>query len=124
MILAGRKHQFDRIAQSVDERMNLGRQSAARSADRLRAVFFRAPALCWRARRIEASIIMYSLSASLANDLKRRSKTPLFAHRLKRWYTMFQSPKRAGKSRQGTPVRYLYRTASTNSRLSAALPPT
>src|ERR1700720_874291 len=40
MILAGRKHQFDRIAQSVDERMNLGLQSAARSADRLRAVFF------------------------------------------------------------------------------------
>jgi hypothetical protein len=47
MVLAGRKHEFDRIAQSVDERMNLGRQSAARSADRLRAVFFRAPALCW-----------------------------------------------------------------------------
>src|ERR1700732_1556275 len=46
---------------------------------------------------------MYSLSASLANDLKMRSKTPLFAHRLKRWYTMFQSPKRAGKSRQGLP---------------------
>src|ERR1700724_2838077 len=38
---------------------------------------------------------MYSLSASFANNLKMRSKTPLFAHRLKRWYTMFQSPKRA-----------------------------
>src|ERR1700730_4134201 len=47
MILAWCKHQFDRIAQSVDKRMYLGRQSAARSADRLRAVFFRAPALCW-----------------------------------------------------------------------------
>jgi MFS family permease len=34
------------IAQSIDERMNFGGQSAARSADRLRAVFFRAPALC------------------------------------------------------------------------------
>jgi hypothetical protein len=33
--------------QGVDERMNLGRQSAARSTDRLRAVFFRAPELCW-----------------------------------------------------------------------------
>ena len=30
----------------LDERVNLGRQSAARSADGLRAVFF-APALCW-----------------------------------------------------------------------------
>ena len=46
MLLAWREHQFDRIAQGVDERMNLGGQSAARSADRLRAVFFRAPALC------------------------------------------------------------------------------
>jgi hypothetical protein len=70
MVLAGRKHQFDRIAQSVDERMNLGRQSAARSADRLRAVFFRAPALCWWARTMVASIIMYSLSGALDNVLK------------------------------------------------------
>ena len=31
-----------------------------------------------------ASIIMYSLSGSLANSLNIRSKTPLFAHRLKR----------------------------------------
>ena len=31
-----------------------------------------------------ASIIMYSLSESLANSLNIRSKTPLFAHRLKR----------------------------------------
>ena len=31
-----------------------------------------------------------------------RSKTPLFAHRLKRWCTIFQSPKRAGRSRQGS----------------------
>jgi hypothetical protein len=39
---------------------------------------------------------MYSLSWSLANSLKIRSKTPLLAHRLKRWCTIFQSPKRAG----------------------------
>ena len=36
-----------------------------------------------------ASIITYSLSQSLANNLKIRSKTPLFAHRLKRWCTIF-----------------------------------
>jgi hypothetical protein len=40
------EHQFDRIAQSIDEGMDFGRQSAAGSADRLFAVFFRAPALC------------------------------------------------------------------------------
>ena len=46
MSLTWREHQRDRIAQGVDERVNFGGQSTARSADRLRAVFFRAPALC------------------------------------------------------------------------------
>ncbi len=45
--LPRREHQRDGVAKSVDEGVNFGRQSAARSADRLRAVFFRAPALCW-----------------------------------------------------------------------------
>jgi hypothetical protein len=46
MSLAWREHQRDGVAQGVDERVNFGGQSAARSADGLRAVFFRAPALC------------------------------------------------------------------------------
>jgi hypothetical protein len=46
MSLAWREHQLDGIAQGVDERVNFGGQSAARSTDGLRAVFFRAPALC------------------------------------------------------------------------------
>jgi hypothetical protein len=40
------EQQFDRIAQGIDEGMDFGRQSSAGSADRLFAVFFRAPALC------------------------------------------------------------------------------
>lgn len=44
--LAWRKHQRDGIAQGIDERVNFGAQSATRSADRLLAVFLRAPALC------------------------------------------------------------------------------
>jgi hypothetical protein len=44
--LSWRKHQFHGIAQRIDERVNFGAQSAARPADRLRAVFLRAPALC------------------------------------------------------------------------------
>ena len=44
--LPWREHQFDRIAQGIDQGMDFGRQSAAGSADRLLAVFFRAPALC------------------------------------------------------------------------------
>ena len=78
------EHHFDGIAEGIDQDMDFGRQSAARAAVRLLAVFFRAPALCWWARTIVASIIMYSLSWSLPNSLKMRSKTPLFAHLPKR----------------------------------------
>ena len=45
--LPRREHQFDWIAQGIDQGMDFGRQSAARSADGLLAIFFRAPALCW-----------------------------------------------------------------------------
>ena len=83
--LTRREHHLDRIAESIDQSVDFGGQSAARAADRLLAVFFRAPALCWWARTMVASSIMYSLSWSLANSLKTRSKTPLLAHRLKRW---------------------------------------
>jgi len=44
--LTRREHYLDGIAERVDEDVNLGGQSAAGSADRLFAVFFRAPALC------------------------------------------------------------------------------
>ena len=60
--LSRRQHQFDGIAQGINEGVDFGRQSAAGSTDRLLAVFFRAPALCWCARTMVASIIMYSLS--------------------------------------------------------------
>ena len=44
--LPGREHQLDGIAKGIDKRVDFGAQSAAGSADRLLAVFFRAPALC------------------------------------------------------------------------------
>jgi hypothetical protein len=47
MGLTWREQQVDGIAESIDERVDFGGQSAAGAADRLRAVFFRAPALCW-----------------------------------------------------------------------------
>jgi len=46
MVLPWRQHQVARITQGIDERVNFGGQSSTRSADRLRTVFFRAPALC------------------------------------------------------------------------------
>jgi hypothetical protein len=45
--LSWRENELDGIAESIDEGMNFRAQSAAGSADRLRAVFFLAPALCW-----------------------------------------------------------------------------
>ena len=60
--LSRRQYQFDWIAQGINEGMDFGRQSAAGSTDRLLARFFCAPALCWCARTMVASIIMYSLS--------------------------------------------------------------
>src|ERR1035438_5206025 len=57
----------NRVAQSIDRGMNLGAQSAFAASDGLvGAPFFIAPALCWRARTMVASIIAYSLSASAA----------------------------------------------------------
>src|SRR5271166_1326881 len=47
VILARAEHHLDRIAKGIDERVNLGGQSAAGSADGLRTAFFWAPALCW-----------------------------------------------------------------------------
>jgi len=44
--LTWRQHQIDGIAERIDKGVNFGGQSAARSTDRLLAVFFRAPALC------------------------------------------------------------------------------
>ena len=45
--LPRREPHLDWIAEGIDEGVNFGGQSAARSTDRLLAVFFRAPALCW-----------------------------------------------------------------------------
>src|ERR1700756_2024214 len=65
--LAAGQEEADRVAQCVDQGVDLGAQSTARAADRLvLAGFFWAPALCWWARTMVLSIIAYSLSASAA----------------------------------------------------------
>src|SRR5918994_3448485 len=78
-VSAGEAHR-QRIAQRIDDGVNLGRQSYARAADRfVRIPFFRAPALCWWALTTVASIMAYSLSGSSAKVLNRLSQTPLSA---------------------------------------------
>lgn len=59
--LAGRQGDRHRIAERIDDHMYLRRQSSSGSTDRL-APPFCAPALCWWARTMVESSIMYSLS--------------------------------------------------------------
>src|SRR3954462_14037611 len=114
-----------RVAERVDQGVNLRAQAAAAAPDRLVAApFLIAPALCWWARTTVLSIIAYSLSASPAKCRKTRSHTPVLAQRQKRVWTFFQAPNRSGRSRQGMPARYRYSTASTNKRSSLAVTPT
>lgn len=122
--LSAGQDQTQRIAQSIDASMNFRRQSTARSADRLIAtVFFGAPAACWCARTIVASMNNSSRSASPLSASATRAHTPPFSQRAKRTYIECQLPKSAGKSRHGQPVRAMKSTASTKRRLSAARPP-
>ena len=69
--LPGRQRQGNWIADGIDDCMNFGRQSTARTTDRLVfAFFFWAPALCWCARTAVESSIIYSVSASIDKVLK------------------------------------------------------
>ncbi len=65
------------IAQRIDRGVNLGTQPASAAPDGLlvRIPPF-APALCWWARTMVASIMAYSLSASCARASKTRCHTP------------------------------------------------
>lgn len=119
--LASRDAECQRVAQRIDDHVDFRREPAARATDGLVEIpFLSAPALCWWARTIVASIIAYSLSGSSAKALKRFSQTPLAAHREKRLWVLHQPPKRSGKSRQGDPTRNFQITASTKRRLPSS----
>jgi hypothetical protein len=82
--LACGEDQAQRMTEGIDSDMDFGTQAAARAADRLILSPPFAPALCWCARTMVASIMTCSKSGSLANSLNRRSHKPFLAHRLKR----------------------------------------
>lgn len=109
--------------QRFDQRMNLGARPSARPADRLITVFLAAPAACWWARMMVLSIKASSKSASPASSANTACHTCARDHLAKRLYTLFHAPKSCGRSRHGLPVRAIQSTASTNSRLSAAVRP-
>lgn len=121
--LARQQDEAHQVAQRVDPRHDLGRQSAARSADGLILSPPLAPVPFWWTRTMVASIIAYSKSGSSDKLSKSLSKTPFSAHRRKRRNTEFQHPNSLWRSRQGAPVRAIQKTASRNRRLFAAVRP-
>ena len=65
---------------------------------------------------MEPSTIEPVSSTSICRSRKTAAKWPLRAQFENRLYTLFQGPKRSGRSRQGRPVLVLYKTASMNRR--------
>src|ERR1700756_3039170 len=114
----------DGIAKSIHADVDLRTQAAARMPDPLiLAPPFFAPAACWCARTMVESMMRYSKSGNSINASKSRFQTPFFAHRRKRWNTLFQLPNSWGRSRHGAPARAIQSTASTNQRLSSPCRP-
>ena len=131
-------NEADQIAERIHKRHDLGGQAAARAPDGLTRSPPFAPVPCWCTRTMVPSTMTYSKSGSPDSAANSRSKTPLAAQRRKRRNTEFHDPYRAGRSRQGgvqqgpwpapqarvlnggAPTRAIHKTASRNSRLSAA----
>src|SRR5262249_42940231 len=127
-LLAGAEVDRHRQHQPADRRVDLGAPAAPALAQSLlglpaRAVgFFLAPAAWGWARMMVLSSTSHSRSSSW-NCPKSLAQTPLCAHRLKRFQTEFQLPKRSGRSRHGAPVLAIHKTASMNRRLFLAVTP-
>ena len=106
--LAAGQDQPDGIAQRIDAGMDLGGQSAPRAADRLIAtVFLGAPAACWWARTIVASMNNSSRSASPWRASATRCHTPYVSQRAKRTYTECQLPNSFGIPPRATGARHV-----------------
>ncbi len=101
----GGKWKADQVAQRICERQDLGGQVPARFADALIVSRpFASGCVRWTLT-IVPSMRAYSKPGSPDKVSKIFSKTPLSAHRRKRFQTENQFPKYAGRSRPGAPVR-------------------
>jgi hypothetical protein len=121
--LARQKDESGQVAKCVHKGHDFRGQASPRAANGLILSPPFAPVPCWWTRRIVPSAIAYSKSGSPDKALKIFSKIPFWDQRRKRRNAEFQHPKPAGKSRQGAPVRTIHKTASTKTRLSAAVRP-
>src|SRR5215831_12699937 len=122
-IVTGARGDYDRDPGPLVEtpEVNLSGKASSRTAQSLGClapVFFNAPAACWWARTMVLSInsCRAPVNLSSCNPAHNRRHTPLCSQRRNRLYTASQCPNSFGKSRQGTPVRARYKTASRNMR--------
>lgn len=122
-LLRTRQGKPDGIAEGINDAVYFGPESAARTTQSLRAVFFLAPAACWWARIAVLSSMTSSKSRSWLSASNRRAQTPFLAQRANRVNVECQFPSSEGKSRHGAPVRPIHNTASINKRLSRAVTP-
>lgn len=122
-LLGARYRERDRVTERVRNAVDFTAETAARAAQRLRTVFFWAPAACKCARTAVLSKKTSSRSRSPLTAVNTRSHTPLLLQRENRVNVVCQLPSCGGKSRQGAPVRMIHNTASRNSRLSFAVTP-
>jgi hypothetical protein len=83
----------DRVAEGIDQSVDLGAQSTARASDRL-AGFFGSGAVLMGAHNGAVDHRVF-VSASAARCWETRCQTAEWARRLKRRCTFFQSPKRS-----------------------------
>src|SRR5215472_8797444 len=121
-LLAPRQDELDRVAQGVDEDVDLGAEPAFGTAERLVPLPPFSPAACWCARTTVVSRIIHSRSGSWRAS-KTRFHTPFRAHRSNRFQTEPQGPNRSGRSRHGAPVLAIQSTALRKRRLSLAVTP-
>jgi hypothetical protein len=82
MGLAGCQHEPNRQAILIDQCVDLGAQSATRTADGVIFAPFFPPAACWWARMIELSMKAIECGDFAANVSKIRTQTPALAQRL------------------------------------------
>ena len=121
--VAGQQDEAHEIAERVGERKDFGRHAALGAAYGLALSPPFAPCP-WRwTLTMVASTMAYSMSGWSEQASKSRMKTSALTQSRYRLKTVFQFPKKGGRSRHGLPVRTIQSTASMNRRLSLPLRP-
>src|SRR5208282_1560818 len=114
--MAGQENEAHEIAERIGEGEDLGRHAALGAADGLALSPPFAP-WPWRwTLTMVASTMAYSMSGCSEQASKSLMKTSALIQSRYRLKTVFQLPKKGGRSRHGLPVRTIQSTASTKRR--------